>query len=164
MRDWGHARDYVRAMYLMLQQDEPDDYVIATGEQHSVRQMCACAFAEIGVTLAWEGSGEDEVGVVGDVDEDVLHAARGGGAEELALAPTDFKPGLVLVRVDPRYYRPTEVNTLLGDATKARERLGWTPTIGFEELIAEMVRDDLADARRDDAVVRAGFEVVEHRE
>ena len=169
MRDWGHARDYVRAMYLMLQQDEPDDYVIATGEQHSVRDMCACAFREIGVTLSWRGSGEDEVGVVDAVDKARLHSVRGGG-ESGALesgagpAPADLEPGAVLVRVDPRYYRPTEVSTLLGDATKARERLGWRPTISFDELIAEMVRDDLAEARRDDLVVRAGFDVVEHRE
>ncbi len=164
MRDWGHARDYVRAMYLMLQQDEPGDYVIATGEQHSVREMCARAFDEIGVTLSWQGSGADEVGVVDLVDEDRLCAAQSGG-EEAALADVSgLEPGAVLVRVDRRYYRPTEVSTLLGDPTKARERLGWSATTSFDELITEMVRDDLADARRDDAVVRAGFPVVEHRE
>jgi GDPmannose 4,6-dehydratase len=164
LRDWGHARDYVRAMYLMLQQDEPEDYVIATGEQHSVREMCARAFDELGITLAWQGAAEDEVGVIDVIDADRLDEARCGGDECATLGPSHLKPGTVLVRVDPRYYRPTEVNTLLGDATKARERLGWRPEIGFDELIAEMVRDDLADARRDDAVVRAGFEVIEHRE
>jgi len=164
MRDWGHARDYVRAMYLMLQQDEPEDYVIATGEQHSVREMCARAFGELGVTLAWRGEGKDEVGVVDAVDEETLWTARGGREGGAGLAASALTPGAVLVRVDPRYYRPTEVNTLLGDATKAHERLGWRPTISFDELISEMVRDDLADARRDDAVVRAGFRVVEHRE
>jgi GDPmannose 4,6-dehydratase len=163
LRDWGHARDYVRAMYLMVQQDEPADYVIATGEHHSVREMCARAFSEIGITLAWQGAGEDEVGVVGSVDEKAFgRACRGGGlAGEVSC---DFSAGDVLVRVDPHYYRPTEVSTLLGDATKAREHLGWTATIGFEELIAEMVRDDLAEARRDEFVARHGFEVVEHRE
>jgi GDPmannose 4,6-dehydratase len=164
LRDWGHARDYVRAMYLMLQQDEPDDYVIATGEQHSVREMCARAFEEIGVAVAWQGAGADEVGVVGAVQEDELQAARGGREGGAGLGSSGLEPGAVLVRVDPRYYRPTEVSTLLGDATKARERLGWSPTTSFDELIAEMVREDLADARRDEAVVRAGFEVVEHRE
>jgi GDPmannose 4,6-dehydratase len=164
LRDWGHARDYVRAMYLMLQQDEPEDYVIATGEQHSVREMCARAFDELGITLAWQGAKEDEVGVIDAIDADRLDAARCGGDGCAALGPSHLAPGDVLVRVDPRYYRPTEVNTLLGDATKARERLGWRPEIGFDELIGEMVREDLADARRDDAVVRAGFEVIEHRE
>ena len=135
LRDWGHARDYVRAMHLMLQQDEPDDYVIATGEQHSVREMCQHAFAQIGVTLAWRGSGPDEVGVVDAVD-----AARLEGSLAQRQLPEDappaelrpaLEPGVAVVRVDPRYYRPTEVGTLLGDATKARERLGWTATIGF---------------------------------
>ena len=164
LRDWGHARDYVRAMYLMLQQDEPGDYVIATGEQHSVREMCVRAFAEIGVTLVWQGSGGDEVGVVESVDETKLRAAQSGGEEGAPADTSGLRPGAVLVRVDPRYYRPTEVSTLLGDPAKARDRLGWSATTSFDELVAEMVHDDLADARRDDAVVRAGFEVVEHLE
>jgi GDPmannose 4,6-dehydratase len=177
-------------MHLMLQQDEPDDYVIATGEQHSVREMCEQAFAEIGVTLAWRGSGPDEVGVVDAVDAEQLSAARlgypfaeaerraghrpaagadqGTAAERLAAPATQarvaLEPGVAVVRVDPRYYRPTEVGTLLGDATKARERLGWTPTIGFRDLVAEMVRDDLAEACRDDLILRGGFDVREHRE
>ncbi len=163
LRDWGHARDYVQAMYLMLQQDEPGDYVIATGEQHSVREMCARAFDEVGVTLALAGDrgGRGRRGRVRRRGQAVR--AQSNGAER----PVDvsvLEPGAVLVRVDPRYYRPTEVSTLLGDATKARERLGWSATTSFDELVAEMVRDDLADARRDDAVVRAGFQVVEHRE
>jgi len=190
LRDWGHARDYVRAMHLMLQQDEPDDYVIATGEQHSVREMCEHAFAEIGVTLVWRGSGPDEAGVVQAVDAERLTAARfvyesrGGGrsagdrplvgvdqgsaAERLAAPATQdrlvLEPGAAVVRVDSRYYRPTEVGTLLGDATKARDRLGWSPTIGFRELVSEMVRDDLAEACRDDLILRGGFNVREHRE
>ena len=115
--------------------------------------------------LAWRGSGEDEVGVVDTVDK--AHTGQRPRRRPRAApgrARTDLEPGMVLVRVDPRYYRPTEVSTLLGDATKARERLGWSPAISFDELIAEMVRDDLAEARRDDLVVRAGFDVVEHRE
>ena len=146
MRDWGHARDYVYAMYLMLQQDQPDDYVIASGVQHSVREMCACAFAEVGVTLRWEGQAEDEVGVVDAVDAQRLQQVCGGpvGADNAAL-----EPGAVVVRVDPRYYRPTEVSTLLGDASKARERLGWSATTTFDELVAEMVRDDVVAARRE---------------
>ena len=161
MRDWGHARDYVYAMYLMLQQDQPDDYVIASGVQHSVREMCACAFAEVGVTLRWEGQAEDEVGVVDAVDAQRLQQVCGGpvGADNAAL-----EPGAVVVRVDPRYYRPTEVSTLLGDASKARERLGWSATTTFDELVAEMVRDDVVAARRDEFIQRHGFEVVEHRE
>ena len=171
LRDWGHARDYVRAMYLMLQQDVPDDYVIATGEQHSVREMCARAFAEIGVTLAWQGGGEGEVGVADTVDQGRLREVRAGhpriedgsGASG-GPAPLELEPGAALIRVDPRYYRPTEVGTLLGDATKAREVLGWTPSIGFDELVAEMVRDDLDEARRDELCLRGGFEVSAHRE
>jgi GDPmannose 4,6-dehydratase len=173
LRDWGHARDFVRAMHLMLQQDEPDDYVVATGEQHSVREMCERSFGEIGVSLAWEGEGEEEAGVVSEIDEERLGEVRAGyeglhGGRRAgdrpqggAATPTPtlgdkdvLRPGTPLVRVDARYYRPTEVSTLLGDATKARERLGWTPTISFEELVAQMVRDDLAEARRDNAFLR----------
>jgi GDPmannose 4,6-dehydratase len=186
LRDWGHARDFVRAMYLMLQQDEPGDYVVATGEQHSVREMCERAFHEIGLTLGWQGGGEDEVGVIESVDEARLNAmrasnppvargAKAAAASPVTAAPTaaayapraeavDLRPGAVVVRVDPRYYRPTEVGALLGDATKARERLGWRPTISFGELVAEMVRDDLAQARRDEFCLRQGFGIVEHRE
>jgi GDPmannose 4,6-dehydratase len=168
LRDWGHARDYVRAMHLMLQQDEPDDYVIATGEQHSVREMCELAFAQIGVTLAWRGSGPDEVGVVDAVDAARLEGALAQRQLPEGAAPAEprvaLEPGVAVVRVDPRYYRPTEVGTLLGDATKARERLGWTATIGFAELVAEMVREDLSEACRDEFVLRGGFDVREHRE
>ena len=129
-RDWGHARDYVKAMYLMMRQDEPGDYVIATGEQHSVREFVEKAFAEIGVSLRWQGSGVEEAGIVDTVDLRRLTAARNGRGEDPA--PVDgegpVQPGAVVLRVDPRYYRPTEVESLIGDATKARERLGWSPT------------------------------------
>ena len=144
-RDWGHARDYVRAMWLMLQQDEPSDYVIATGEQRSVREFVERAFAEVGVGLAFEGEGLEEVGVVRDVDTRLLETALNvcGAA---AGADSPITCGHVLVRVDHRYYRPTELHSLVGDATRARLMLGWEPTIGFEELTAEMVREDLAEA------------------
>jgi len=118
-RDWGHARDYVEGMWLMLQQEEPDDYVLATGEAHSVREFIELAFAETGIALRWEGKAAGERGVC-------------------------EKSGRVLVRIDPRYFRPTEVDELLGDPSKARQRLGWTHRVGFRELVKEMVASDLA--------------------
>jgi GDPmannose 4,6-dehydratase len=165
-RDWGHARDYVRAMYLMMLQDEPEDYVIATGEQHSVREFVEGAFAEIGVKLRWEGSGAEETGVVDTVDLRRLTAARSGHLDDPAPADGEgpVLPGAVVLRIDPRYYRPTEVESLIGDATKARERLGWRPAVGFAELVTEMVHDDLAAARRDELLKRRGFEVKDFKE
>ena len=170
LRDWGHARDYVRAMYLMMLQDQPDDYVIATGEQHSVREFVDLAFAEVGVALRWEGSAAQEAGVVDSVDAGRLAAARDGygpaaAASDGSAAPGEpVQPGVTLVRVDPRYYRPTEVESLIGDATKARERLGWSPTVGFGDLVREMVADDLGQARRDELNLRRGFDVKSYRE
>jgi GDPmannose 4,6-dehydratase len=122
-RDWGHARDYVEGMYLILQQPQSDDYVLATGEAHSVREFVECAFAEVGRAIAWSGAGVDEVG-------------------------RDVRSGEPLVRIDPRYFRPTEVDLLLGDPSKAHEKLGWKHTTSFRELIAEMVAADLAQAER----------------
>jgi GDPmannose 4,6-dehydratase len=172
LRDWGHARDYVRAMYLMLQQDEPDDYVIATGVQHSVRDFVLRAFAEVGIKVRFEGEGVDEVGVVDAVDLPRLSAARRGDlAEMLDAGPAldtrpalidgegPVRPGAVVLRVDPRYFRPTEVESLVGDSSKARERLGWQATTTFEELVAEMVTDDLVGARRDDLLSAEGYAV-----
>jgi len=170
LRDWGHARDYVRAMYLMMLQDQPDDYVIATGEQHSVREFVDLAFAEVGVALRWEGSTAEEAGVVDSVDAGRLAAARDGygpaaaAADGSAAHDEPVQPGVTLVRVDPRYYRPTEVESLIGDATKARERLGWSPTVGFGDLVREMVADDLGQARRDELNLRRGFDVKSYRE
>ncbi len=169
LRDWGHARDYVRAMHLMMQQDEPGDYVIATGEQHGVREFVELAFAEIGVRLRWEGSAAEEAGVIDSVDAGRLAAARAGygpaARSSGQRAPDEpVQPGVTLVRVDPRYYRPTEVESLIGDATKARERLGWSPTVGFGDLVREMVADDLGQARRDELNLRRGFDVKSYRE
>jgi len=143
-RDWGHAKDYVRAMWLMLQQPAPEDYVIATGEQRSVRDFVDAAAAELGMRLTWEGTGADEAGCVKSVD--------GSGVTKVA-------QGQTIVRIDRRYFRPAEVDTLLGDATKARSRLGWAPEVSFQELVAEMVRDDLRAAQRDALVQRHGHTV-----
>jgi GDPmannose 4,6-dehydratase len=130
-RDWGHARDYVEAMWLMLQQPQPEDFVIATGVQKSVRDFVDAAARELGMRLRWAGSGVDE------------HALDAQGRR--------------VVAVDPRYFRPTEVETLLGDASRAREKLGWRPRIGFDALVAEMVREDLKSAERDELIKRHGF-------
>jgi len=137
LRDWGHARDYVEAMWLALQQDEPDDYVVATGEQHSVREFCQLAFAEAGIDISWRGQGVNEVGVAGEN---------------------------VLVAVDPRYFRPTEVETLLGDPTKARQKLGWNSRVTFRELVSEMVREDLRIAERDSLCIKNGFDTFSYNE
>ncbi|GEK69799.1 GDP-mannose 4,6-dehydratase [Paracoccus denitrificans] len=133
LRDWGHARDYVRMQWLMLQCDEPDDYVIATGEQHSVRQFLAWTAEELGITLEFRGSGVDEIAVAASVEGDLAPAVR---------------PGDVVMRVDPKYFRPAEVASLLGDAFKAHQRLGWRPETGLREMIAEMVAADLRCARQ----------------
>jgi GDPmannose 4,6-dehydratase len=138
-RDWGHARDYVRMQWLMLQQDEPEDYVIATGEQHSVREFVELAARELGMEIEWRGAGQDETGY-------------------------DVKTGACVVAIDPRYYRPTEVDTLLGDASKAREKLGWAPRVSFGELVREMVESDLYEARRVDLCRKSGFDICEPQE
>ena len=148
LRDWGHARDYVEMQWLMLQQDQPEDFVIATGVQYSVRQFVERAAAELGVTVRFEGEGEKEIGVVESVTGDRAKC----------------KVGDVIVRVDPRYYRPTEVETLLGDPTKAKEKLGWVPTTSFEELVKEMIEADYTSARKDSLVKLAGFKAFDHHE
>jgi len=148
LRDWGHARDFIEMQWLMLQQEQPDDFVIATGVQYSVRQFVEKAAMELGITLRFEGEGESEIGIVLRVDRDNAQC----------------NPGDTIVRVDPRYYRPTEVETLLGDPSKAREKLGWTPKISLTELIHEMVDADYAEARRDALVKSAGFQTFNHHE
>jgi GDPmannose 4,6-dehydratase len=140
-RDWGHARDFVRGMWLMLQQDKPDDYVLATGEQHSVRDFVVAAAKELGIALAFEGKGAAEIGRI-----KALPASR---------FPT-LRTGQAIVRIDPRYLRPSEVETLLGDPSKAKARLGWKPEIGFPALVTEMMRDDLRWAERDELARRHG--------
>jgi GDPmannose 4,6-dehydratase len=139
LRDWGHARDFVRAQWLMLQQAEPDDFVIATGEQHSVREFVARAAGELGMEIEWRRHGLEEEGI-------------------------DQGSGRVLVKVDPRYFRPTEVDALLGDPTKARTKLGWHCEISFDSLVKEMVKEDLWIARRDAVIAREGFKTYRYRE
>lgn len=147
-RDWGHARDYVEMQWLMLQQDKPEDFVIATGIQHSVREFVLLAAAELGITLRFEGSDIAETGVVEAVSDE----------------HTKIKPGDVIVRVDPRYFRPTEVETLLGDASKAHQKLGWRPKISFAELVTEMMRCDYQSAKRDSLVKAHGFPAYDYHE
>ena len=137
-RDWGDARDYVEMQWLMLQQADPEDYVIATGRQFSVREFIERAAAELGMRVSWRGQGKDEQGF----DQD----------------------GRCIVRIDPRYYRPTEVDSLLGDAGKARAKLGWQPRITFEQMVAEMVREDLSIAQRDSLVKQHGYRPKNYRE
>ncbi len=139
LRDWGHARDYVEMQWLMLQQESPEDYVIATGEQHSVREFVEVCARELGIAIKWEGEGVDERGI-------------------------NIANGKTIVAVDPRYFRPTEVETLLGDPSKAKEELQWEPKINFESLVKEMTQADLEEAKRDELCQRAGFQVPNHNE
>ena len=138
-RDWGHAKDYVEMQWLMLQQDEPEDYVIATGVQYSVRDFVNAAAKELGIVIRWEGIGVDEKGY-------------------------EESSGKCIVAVDSRYFRPTEVETLLGDPSKAKEQLGWVPQITFDELVSEMVREDLKDAERDELCKSEGFKTYNYHE
>ena len=139
LRDWGHARDYVEMQWMMLQQDTPDDYVIATGKQYSVRQFVEESAKAVDIEIEWQGSGEDEVGI-------------------------NKANGKKIVAVDPRYYRPTEVETLLGDPSKAKEKLGWVPKITFEELVAEMMEKDFENAKRDALCEQEGFQTYAYHE
>jgi GDPmannose 4,6-dehydratase len=152
LRDWGHARDYVQMQWLMLQQQQAEDFVIATGQQHSVREFVQRSAIELGIEVAFEGEGEKEIGVV--------KAVRPVAGELRAKC----KPGDVIVRVDPRYFRPTEVETLLGDPGKAKAKLGWVPTTSFETLVKEMVESDYTSAKRDSLVKLAGFQAYDHHE
>ncbi len=138
-RDWGHAKDYVQMQWLMLQQEEPEDYVIATGEQHSVREFVAIAAAELGMSVDWQGQGLDEIGI-------------------------ETKSGKTIVKIDSRYFRPTEVETLLGDPSKAKEKLGWEPKITFAEMVQEMVVEDLKTAERDQLIRQQGYKAYNYFE
>jgi len=151
LRDWGHAKDYVEVQWLMLQQSQPEDFVIATGVQYSVRDFVNAAAKELGMKMRWEGSGVDEKGYW------INSSLRGGVAD----AAIQNKP---VVAVDPRYFRPTEVETLLGDPTKAKQKLGWAPKISFNELVGEMVREDLKGAERDELVKRHGYAAFNYHE
>ncbi|MCF3596431.1 GDP-mannose 4,6-dehydratase [Rhodobacteraceae bacterium LMO-12] len=144
LRDWGHAKDYVRMQWMMLQQDTPDDFVIATGVQYSVRQFISWAAAELGVTLRFEGKGVDEIAIVDSIEGDKAPA---------------LKVGDVVMRVDTRYFRPAEVETLLGDPAKAKAKLGWVPEITTQEMCAEMVADDLKSAQRHALLKSHGYEL-----
>ena len=158
-RDWGHARDYVEMQWLMLQQEQPDDFVIATGRQFSVRDFVNAAAAELGLSLAWQGEGLEETATVVAVDADKAALAAQGKALTIRV-----KEGDTIVRVDPRYFRPTEVETLLGDPAKAQAKLGWAPRTTFEEMVQEMARHDLELALRDAVVEDAGFTSFKHEE
>lgn len=158
-RDWGHARDYVEMQWLMLQQEQPDDFVIATGRQFSVRDFVNITAAELGLTLQWQGDGLNETATVIGIDAD--KAALAAQGKNMCIR---VKEGDVIVRVDPRYFRPTEVETLLGDPAKAQARLGWKPRVTFEEMVKEMTRHDLELALRDAAVEDAGFTSFKHEE
>mgnify|MGYP000418639540 CR=1 FL=1 len=150
LRDWGHARDYVEMQWLMLQQEQPEDFVIATGVQYSVRQFVEMTAKELGVSVRWEGEGVDEIGIVESVTGDSAPALNMGD---------------VIVAVDPKYYRPAEVETLLGDPTKAKEKLGWVPTTTLEEMVVEMVANDLEQAKKHAVLKQHGYDVsiaVEH--
>ncbi|MDR2489692.1 MAG: GDP-mannose 4,6-dehydratase [Desulfovibrio sp.] len=179
LRDWGHARDYVRMMWQMLQQDAPEDFVIATGEQRSVREFINETAKNLGLTLTWQGEGVHEAGAVASFDKGALTSLLQGQMQKEPSAARDafiaetlrivdanplLKPGSVIVRIDPRYFRPTEVETLLGDATKAKEKLGWEPEVRFAELVREMAEEDFAAARRDSLCIHAGYCVHEVRE
>ena len=138
LRDWGHAKDYVRMQWMMLQQNQPEDFVIATGVQYSVRDFVNAAAKELGMTIKWQGTGINETGMDAN--------------------------GKVIVKVDPRYFRPTEVETLLGDPSKAQQKLGWTPKITFQELVSEMVQADYKSAQRDELVKQHGYQAMDYHE
>ena len=148
LRDWGHAKDYVEMQWLMLQQSQPEDFVIATGVQYSVRQFVEMAAKELGIALSFEGDGEHEIARIASLEKPDLKC----------------KVGDVVVRVDPRYFRPTEVETLLGDPTKAQKKLGWTPTTTLQQLVSEMTQSDFISAKRDSLVKAHGFQAFDHHE
>ena len=148
LRDWGHAKDYVEMQWLMLQQEIAEDFVIATGVQYSVREFVDLAAKELGVTLSFEGEGENEIGRITAVNN----------------PEAKCKVGDTVVRVDPRYFRPTEVETLLGDPTKAKQKLGWTPVTTLQQLVSEMAQSDFTSAKRDSLVKQHGFQAFDHHE
>jgi GDPmannose 4,6-dehydratase len=149
LRDWGHAKDYVRMQWLMLQQDRPEDFVIATGVQFTVREFITRSAKQLGITLKFDGAAENEKAIVANIKGDKAPA---------------LKVGDVIVQIDPRYYRPTEVETLLGDPSKAKEKLGWVPEITLDEMITEMVANDLDQAKQHALLSKHGFNVAVGKE
>jgi GDPmannose 4,6-dehydratase len=153
-RDWGHAKDFVEAMYLILQQPEPDDYVIATGKTTEVREFVKMAFRQIGIELDFQGKGKEEKGIISSIDKDVFR-------EKTHVKPDHLKKGQVLIEVDPFYYRPTEVDVLVGDAAKAREKLGWTLRYTLDDLVKEMMESDLELFRKEKFLKDHGHEIID---
>ena len=149
LRDWGHAKDYVRMQWLMLQQDKPEDFVIATGVQYTVREFIQKSAKQLGITLQFEGKAEDEKAIVANIEGDKAPA---------------LKVGDVLMKIDPHYYRPTEVETLLGDPTKAKQKLGWVPEITLDQMIEEMVVHDLEKAKQHALLQKHGYSVAVGKE
>ena len=149
LRDWGHAKDYVRMQWLMLQQDKPEDFVIATGLQFTVREFIIRSAKQLGITLKFEGTAENEKAIVVSIEGDKAPALGAGD---------------VIIQIDPRYYRPTEVETLLGDPGKAKEKLGWVPEITLDQMIAEMVENDLNQAKQNALLSKHGFNVATGKE
>jgi GDPmannose 4,6-dehydratase len=149
LRDWGHAKDYVRMQWMMLQQDQPEDFVIATGVQYSVRQFIEMTAAELGISIRWEGQGVDEKGFIANINGDKAPHAQ---------------VGQQIVAIDPRYFRPAEVETLLGDPTKAKEKLGWVPQITLQEMVKEMVAYDLEQAQKHALLQNQGYHVAVSKE
>ena len=154
LRDWGHAKDFVYAQWLILQQEEPDDYVIATGEQHSVRKFCELAFSEAGIKLEWKGKGISEIGLIQDINPSAL-LKKYDRRDQLR----DLHKGQTVVAIDPRYFRHKEVETLLGDPTKARKKLGWKQEISFDQMVREMIEHDLNEGMREAIWQLKGFAI-----
>ena len=169
-RDWGHARDYVEAQWLMLQQDEPDDYVIATGIQYSVRDFVTAAAKEIGIEITWQGTGVNEIGIVNRILTSTITSTPSPGQGEgrdggrTSKQSNTLKPGTTIVRIDPKYFRPAEVETLLGDASKAKAKLGWTAKTDFATLVKEMMHADMESAQRDALISKHGYAAPERHE
>jgi len=155
-RDWGHAKDYIEAMWLMLQQDTPEDYVIATGVTTTVRDFIKMAFAELGVEIEFSGKDENERGVIIDIDEQKI--------KELGLNADALRFGQTVVKVDPKYFRPTEVDLLIGDATKANEKLGWKPKYDLQALVSDMMQSDLHLVKKDEYLKKGGFQTLNYFE
>ena len=154
LRDWGHAKDFVQAQWLILQQEEPDDYVIATGEQYSVRKFCELAFSEVGIQLEWEGKGISERGMIKDIQPSAL-LKKYDRRDQLR----ELHHGQTVVAIDSRYFRPTEVETLLGDPSKAQKKLGWKREISFDQMVQEMIEHDLKEGMREAIWKQKGFAI-----